>query len=227
MSNQPRIGLNKDTQHCTFAATCRCGSIQARRRIQPNTERMKTIQIHDKKFLPYISREHIRQRVMEIGKAVSEDYRDRTPLIIVVLKGAIVFASDLIRELTCDCTVETITARSYGDAMQSSGSVTLLNSLPDVRGKDVILVEDIIDTGLTLHIVREAMMAHQPASVAIACLLSKPTMHKIQLPIAYCCFEIPPAFVVGYGLDYAEHGRNLPEIYQVTDDENNGDTYVD
>lgn len=174
-----------------------------------------SITVLDKQFVPFLRRPEIEQAVQRIAGQINKDYAGKQPMFIVVLKGAMVFAADVVRHIELPCTIETITAHSYGNQMESSGTVTLVNTLPDVQDKDVILVEDIIDTGLTLYTILEAMKTQKPASLNIACLLSKPTMHKVPLPLGYCCFEIPPAFVVGYGLDYAEQGRNLPEIYQV------------
>lgn len=173
------------------------------------------IQVHDKMFAPYIGRQEIDTAITSIADRINQDYAGKDLLLVIVLKGAMVFASDLLRKITIPCTVETITARSYGNQTTSSGTVTLVNTLPDVFGKHVLLIEDIVDTGLTLHTITNAMNSYSPSSVEIASLLSKPTMHQVTLPIRYVCFEIPPEFVVGYGLDYAEYGRNLPDIYKI------------
>jgi hypoxanthine phosphoribosyltransferase len=173
------------------------------------------IQVHDKQFIPYISRQEIDTAIAAVAERINKDYKGKDLLLVIVLKGAMVFASDLLRKITIPCAIETITAKSYGNQTTSSGTVTLVNTLPDVTGKHVLLIEDIVDTGLTLHTITNAMNSYSPLSVEIASLLSKPAMHQVSLPIRYVCFEIPPEFVVGYGLDYAEYGRNLPDIYKI------------
>lgn len=176
------------------------------------------MQIHDKHFKPFITAQQIQQRIAELGEQLTRDYADKNPMFIVVLNGAMIFASDLLRTITVPCTLQTMSAKSYGAGTQSSGNVTVGSNIPDVAGRHVILVEDIVDTGLTLQRISELLQQYNPASVTIAALLSKPEMHKVKLHLPYICFDIPPAFVVGYGLDYAEHGRNLPEIYVLDED---------
>ncbi|MFN8366533.1 MAG: hypoxanthine phosphoribosyltransferase [Candidatus Kapaibacterium sp.] len=176
------------------------------------------MQIHDKHFKPFITALQIQERVSELGKQISQDYAGKNPMFIVILNGAIIFASDLFRSVSVPCTLETMSAKSYGSQTTSSGTVTVGAHIPNVQGRHVILVEDIVDTGLTLQRVTELLQQQHPESITITALLSKPAMHKTKLHLPYICFDIPPAFVVGYGLDYAEHGRNLPDIY-VLDEE--------
>ena len=174
-----------------------------------------TIKVHDKFFKPFITKDEIQTAVKREADRISKDYLGKNPLFLIVLKGAFVFASDLMRAMSIPVTVETISVRSYGNSLQSSGVVSMAEKLPDVKDRHVIIVEDIVDTGLTLHTLKEKLWKEEPASVEIAAFLIKPEMRKVEIDVRYSCFSIPPAFVVGYGLDYAEQGRNLPAVYQL------------
>jgi hypoxanthine phosphoribosyltransferase len=164
---------------------------------------------------PLFSGETIRNRVAELGAAISEDFRNlgtAEPLfLITILKGAFVFAADLARCITVPCTFDFLSASSYGAAKISSGSVTLRHSL-SVANRHVLLIEDIVDTGLTLQHITDELSKQQPASLGICTLLDKPAARKHPVRIAYTGFSIPDRFVFGYGIDYGEHYRQLPFI---------------
>jgi hypoxanthine phosphoribosyltransferase len=160
-----------------------------------------------------IDENRIRRRVEELGRQIAGDYRSREPLVVGVLRGAVVFHADLIRRLDPHIRIDFIAVSSYGAATATSGEVKLIKDLESgIRGEHVILVEDIVDTGLTLDYLLRLLRSRQPASLAVASLLSKPSRRRIEVPINYLGFEIPDRFVVGYGLDYRQRFRNLPFI---------------
>lgn len=176
---------------------------------------MSTLQVHDKKFEVYLSAETIEQRVNEIAGAINSDYEGKRPLFIAILNGSFMFASDLFKRLTIEAELCFIKLASY-KGMKSSGKVvTSIGLEEDLFGKDVIIVEDIVDTGKTLHNFLPKLMHQQPRSLRIAALLHKSEATSYPLKIDYIGFDIPDKFVVGYGLDYDGLGRNLREIYQV------------
>ena len=157
-----------------------------------------------------VSTEDLQRRVRELGAEISRDYTDRDLLLIGVLKGAVPFLADLMRELTVDCEVDFMAVSSYGSATDSSGVVRILKDLDAaIEGRDVLLVEDIIDSGLTLHYLMKNLKARNPASLEVCALLTKPERRRVDLPIRYVGFEIPNRFAIGYGLDYAQRYRNL------------------
>ena len=165
---------------------------------------------------PLLSERRIRARVATLGRRIDADYRRCELSFVVVLKGAVVFAADLMRQVTRPCAVDFITASSYGTAARSSGTVTLggLDRL-NVTGSDVLVVEDILDTGRTCTAIIEGLQPMAPASIALCALLRKPGAAALDLPVDYVGFDIPDEFVVGYGLDYAERYRNLRGIYRL------------
>ena len=173
----------------------------------------KQINIDDYIFEEYISCEIIQERVKEIAKEISSDYKDKELVILITLKGAIIFAADLIRELTIPVRIETIVAKSYGTKLVTSGKVDIINNGLDLKNKDIVIVEDIVDTGITMRHLLENLEKEGPQSIAICSFLFKPENIIEEVEIKYCGFSIPPLFVVGYGLDYAEQGRNLKDIY--------------
>jgi hypoxanthine phosphoribosyltransferase len=155
----------------------------------------------------------IRDKVAELGARISLDYTGRTVLLVGVLKGAVIFMADLARTLTVANEVDFMAVSSYGSATQTSGVVRLLKDLDnDIRGQHVILVEDIVDSGLTMAYLVETLRPRRPASLEICVLLSKPEELRTDLAVRYKGFDIPSVFVVGYGLDYAERYRNLPFV---------------
>jgi len=173
------------------------------------------IRLHDLEFKPYISTDQLRQCIQQMGAALTTDYKGRNPLFLGVLNGAFVFAADLLRACDMDCEISFIRLSSYAGT-QSSGSVaTVIGLQMDVTGRDVVIVEDIVDSGRTLHEFLPELWKLEPASVRIAALLLKPDALEFDVNVDYIGFEIPSRFVVGYGLDYNGLGRNLPDIWQL------------
>jgi hypoxanthine phosphoribosyltransferase len=155
----------------------------------------------------------LERRVAELGAEISRDYEGRDLFLVGVLKGAVVFIADLMRHLTVPCEVDFMAVSSYGSATDSSGVVRILKDLDaSISGRDVLIVEDIIDSGLTLQYLLRNLRAREPRSLEVCSLLTKPERRRVDLPTRYVGFEIPNKFVVGYGLDYAQHHRNLREI---------------
>jgi hypoxanthine phosphoribosyltransferase len=160
-----------------------------------------------------ISSEKIEAKVREIGGRITEDYRGEKPLLIGILRGAVVVMSDLMRNIDLQCELDFMDISSYGTGTSSSGVVRILKDLEeDITDRHVLIVEDIIDTGLTLSYLLRSLQARKPASLEICALLSKPSRRRAELDVRYLGFEVPDEFVVGYGLDYAGAYRNLPDI---------------
>jgi hypoxanthine phosphoribosyltransferase len=152
-------------------------------------------------------------RIAELGEEISADYEGRDLLLIGVLKGAVFFMADLMRHLTVPCELDFMAISSYGAATDSSGVVRILKDLDiNIRDRNVLVVEDIIDSGLTLSYLVRNLSAREPASLEICALLTKPARREIEVPVRYVGFEIPNRFVIGYGLDFAERYRNLPYV---------------
>lgn len=163
-----------------------------------------------------VSKAELESRVRELGAAISRDYAGKELVLIGILKGAAVFMSDLMREITFPVAVDYMSVSSYGSSATTSGVITIKQDInTDIRGKHVLLVEDLIDTGLTLQHLGQLFALREAASVRICTILSKPSRRLANIPIDYCGIEIPDEFVVGYGLDYAEQYRNLPEVWIV------------
>ncbi len=155
----------------------------------------------------------IQARIGELGAEISADYAGRDLLLVGVLKGAVFFMADLMRELTVPCEIDFMAISSYGAATDSSGVVRILKDLDaNISGRDVLVVEDIIDSGLTLSYLMRSLKARKPASLEICALLTKPERREIDVPVKFVGFEIPNKFVIGYGLDFAERYRNLPYV---------------
>jgi hypoxanthine phosphoribosyltransferase len=160
-----------------------------------------------------ITSQEIEDKVREIGARITEDYRGEKPLLIGILRGAVVIMSDLMRNIDLRCELDFMDISSYGTGTSSSGVVRILKDLEeDITDRHVLIVEDIIDTGLTLSYLMRSLQARKPASLEICALLSKPTRRRADLNVRYLGFEVPDEFVVGYGLDYAGAYRNLPDI---------------
>lgn len=173
-----------------------------------------TIQLHDKHFKKFFTREQIHDAVKRLGSEITSDYNASEVVFVIVLKGSILFATDLIREVNLPCRLEFIRAESYGAEMHSSGSVKVAHYTGvDLAGKHVIVLEDIVDTGLTVKQILAHLQAMNPASLKIATLFLKPEVCKGTVETHYVGFEISPLFIVGYGLDYNELGRNLADVY--------------
>ncbi len=150
----------------------------------------------------------------ELGRRITQDYRDKTPHLVCILKGASIFHADLMRAIDLELSSDFIAVGSYGKQTKSSGEIRILKDLDEsIVGKDVLLVEDIIDTGLTLHYLLQNLKARGPESLRIVALISKPSRREIEVPIEYVGFNIPDEFVVGYGLDFNQRYRNLPDIH--------------
>lgn len=176
---------------------------------------MDTIQVKDKCFRPFISAEEIGRRVAEIGARLSQDLEGKNPLFLAILNGSYVFAADLLRHVTTSCEISFIRVSSYS-GMESTGTLTEVIGLKeDIEGRTVVIVEDIIDSGFTMEGLVRQLQDKRPADLRICTLLTKPGNLKADLDVAYCAFEIPNDFIVGYGLDYDGYGRNLPAIYVV------------
>ena len=160
-----------------------------------------------------VTAEELQQRVAELGKEISRDYAGRPLLLIGVLKGAVFFLSDLMRYLEVPVEVDFMAVASYGSATDSSGVVRILKDLDaSIEDRDVLIVEDIVDSGLTLQYLLRNLGSRNPRTLEVCALLTKPDRRKVDLPTRYVGFEIPDRFVVGYGLDYAERHRNLPFV---------------
>lgn len=174
----------------------------------------ESIFVKDERFVPFISQEQIDARISLMGKQLDKDYKDSNPIFIGVLNGSFIFLADLMRNVQIPCEVDFVKLSSYGDQKVSSGNVTTLKKV-DARleGRHIILVEDIVDTGLSMNYMLDQIKAHKPASIAVITLLHKKEAMVHPVSLDYVGFEIPNAFVLGYGLDYAQQGRNLGQIY--------------
>ncbi|HEU4718257.1 MAG TPA: hypoxanthine phosphoribosyltransferase [Bacteroidia bacterium] len=176
---------------------------------------MDPIQLGDKHFVPYISEEKISAAVKNVANAINMDYDGKHPLFLVVLNGSFLFAADLVRSVKLNCEVSFVKLASY-EGTSSSGTVKELIGLNEsIAGRDVIIVEDIVDTGNTIAQLVEQLLKREPASLRIASLLLKPEVYKKQIPVDYVGLRIPNDFIVGYGLDYNGLGRNLRDIYVI------------
>jgi hypoxanthine phosphoribosyltransferase len=157
-----------------------------------------------------VSAEDLERRVSELAAEIDRDYEGRDLVLIGILKGAVMFIADLMRELEVPCEVDFMAVSSYGSATDSSGVVRILKDLDaSIAGRDVLLVEDIVDSGLTLHYLLKSLRAREPRSLEVCALLTKPERRRVDLPIRYVGFEIPNRFAIGYGLDHAQRYRNL------------------
>lgn len=167
-------------------------------------------------FIEMISEARIRRRIRTLARQLNRDYRGKVPVFIGVLNGSFIFFADLIREIRVDCEVDFFKLSSYGDAKISSGNVRLLKDLNcQVEGRDVVIVEDIVDSGLSMEYIRRLILHQNPASFKVVTLLYKPDSVKTDIRLDYVGFSIPKDFVIGYGLDYAQRERNLRAIYRL------------
>lgn len=178
---------------------------------------MDLVTVKDKQFALSLSEERIRQRVAETAAQISEELSGKNPIFLAVLNGSFVFAADLMRGITTPCEVNFVRFSSY-DGMNSTGTVKeLLGLNQSLKGRTVVVVEDIIDSGLTMQELLVYLQKFEPAELKVASLLVKPGNLQVKLNVDYTCFEIPNDFIVGYGLDYDGYGRNLPAIYTVVE----------
>ena len=176
---------------------------------------METVKIKDRSFAVSIPEEEIKERVAALGAQISADLAGEQPLFLAVLNGSIIFAADLLRGIDLDCEITFVRLASY-EGTASTGEVKQLLGLKEsIEGRTVIIVEDIIDSGLTMQELLKLLQKENPKDIRIAALLVKPGNLKVNLDIPYCCFKIPNDFIVGYGLDYNGEGRNLRSIYTV------------
>lgn len=172
------------------------------------------IKIGDDEFVPFLTEDKIQKRIKELAEQISEDYKSTTPIFIGVLNGSFLFMSDLIRYVTLDCEIDFFKLSSYGDEKISSGKVKLIKELNcEVNDRDIIIVEDIVDTGLSIKYIEELFEEKSPKSMKVVSLLVKPDSLKYKVKIDYIGFNIPDKFVIGYGLDIAQKYRNLRGIY--------------
>ena len=178
---------------------------------------MSVIRVHDKNFEPYLSAEEISGAIKKIASSLNEEYKDKKPLFIAILNGSFIFASDLFKELTIEAEICFIKLASYKGTKSTGHVVTAIGLDIDLIGRDVVIIEDIVDTGKTLNQFLPQLRHQQPASMKIVALLHKPEATLFPLKIDYLGFTIPDKFVVGYGLDYDGLGRNIPEIYKLID----------
>ena len=166
-----------------------------------------------------VSADDLQRRVAELGAEISRDYVGRDLVMIGVLKGAVLFLADLMRSLTVPCEIDFMAVSSYGSSTDSSGVVRILKDLDaPIEGRDAVLVEDIVDSGLTLHYLLRNLHARNPRSLEVCALLTKPERRRVELPIRYVGFEIPNRFAIGYGLDHGQRYRNLGYVAALTDD---------
>jgi hypoxanthine phosphoribosyltransferase len=173
-----------------------------------------TVTYRGDQFRRYLGAETIQERVAEMGRQISEDYADTTPILVSVLNGAFMFTADLMRAIDTDCEIDFIKLSSYGAEKVSSGDVQELKSVDaPLADRDIIIVEDIVDTGLTMDFMKDRFQAYNPASLRVATLLHKPEATEPDLQLDYVGFRIPDLFVIGYGLDYGQLGRNHADIY--------------
>ncbi len=160
-----------------------------------------------------LSQQQIREKVEELGVQISQDYAGKEPVLVSVLKGAFIFMADLCRAITIPCSMDFMAVSSYGAGTESSGRVRIIKDLDTIiQNKHVILVEDVLDSGITLHYLIQLLRQRQPASLRLVTLLDKPARRRAQVDVDYCGFQVPDAFLVGYGLDYGEKYRNLPDV---------------
>jgi len=183
-----------------------------------NENKNEKLIIGDDVFVPFLTEEAIQNRIKEMAEQISQDYKGKIPIFIGVLNGAFIFLSDLIKNISIDCEIDFFKLSSYGDSKISSGNVRLLKELNcDVNGRDIIIVEDIVDSGLSIKYIEEIFAKHTPNSMKVCSLLMKPKSLKFDVKIDYIGFNIPSKFVIGYGLDYAQKYRNLRSIFSLSE----------
>ena len=179
---------------------------------------MASITVHEKTFVPYLSETEILEKVNNLAEELSRDYGGKKPLFISILNGSFMFSSDLFKRLTIEAEICFIKLASYKGTKSSGQVITAIGLDTDITGRNIVILEDIIDTGKTMNQFLPQVYNQQPASLKIAVLLHKPEASVFPLTIDYTCFTIPNKFVLGYGLDFDGLGRNLPELYQLQED---------
>lgn len=185
---------------------------------------MSTIrQFQGKEFRVYMPAEEIQKRIKQLGAELTEDYQDKDPIFLGILNGCFMFVADLFKHLGMDCTITFVKLASYKGTTSTGNIVTAIGLEESLHNKDIIIVEDIVDTGNTMEAFLKTLAEKEPKSVRICTLLSKPEVHKNRIKLDYVGFDIPDKFVIGYGLDYDGYGRNLPDLYKIMSEEE--DTY--
>jgi len=175
-----------------------------------------TVFCNNEQFDIFITEEQLKTRIVELGAQLNKEYEGRTPIFIGILNGSFIFFADLVREITIDCEIDFFKLSSYGDAKISSGNVKLLKDLNcQVTGRDIVVVEDIVDSGLSIDFIKKLILQQNPKSFAVVTLLYKKDAIKTHNDIDYVGFSIPNDFVIGYGLDYGQKARNLPAVYKL------------
>lgn len=170
--------------------------------------------MEDKKRNILMNEKQIQERICELGKEISKDYEGKKLYVLSLLRGSFIYAADLVRQIEVPTKIGFMTTSSYGHSETSSGNVKVVNDIPDdIEGYDVLIVDDIIDTGITMNFVVEHVKSLKAASVKSCVLLDKPERRKVDIKPDYCCFEIPDVFVVGYGLNYGDYYRNIPYVF--------------
>lgn len=179
---------------------------------------MSIIQVRDKKFIPYLTVEQIDEQISRLAEIINEDYKDKRPLFIGILNGSFIFAADLFKKITIDAEISFIKLASYKGTRSTGNVITSIGLDESLKGRHVVIIEDIVDTGKTLKEFLPQLYDQQPASLKVASLLHKPDALIHPIKIDYLGFNVPNKFLLGYGLDYDGLGRNLKEIYQLIDD---------
>lgn len=174
---------------------------------------METVKIKDKEFVPFIPEKEIKERVKAVAEQINKDMADKNPLLLAVLNGSFIFAADLMREITIPCEISFVKLASYQGTMSTGDVKEVMGINEDLSGRTVIIVEDIVESGLTMKQMIESLGTRSPESVHICTLLLKPERLKVELDIEYVAFSIPNDFILGYGLDYDQQGRHLKDIY--------------
>lgn len=178
----------------------------------------KKVRVNGDNFVVMISEHRIKAKVKKLAQQINKDYKGTVPVFIGILNGSFIFFADLIREITVDCEVDFLKLSSYGDAKISSGDVRLLKDLNcQVEGRDIIIVEDVVDSGLSMQYIKDIILKQKPRSFRVVTLLYKKEAVKTPITLDYVGFEISKDFVIGYGLDYAQRVRNLKSIYRLTE----------
>ncbi|GAA3658789.1 hypoxanthine phosphoribosyltransferase [Asaccharospora irregularis] len=176
--------------------------------------------IESKKWEVLCSEEQIAERLKELGEQITEDYKDKKLMVVSLLKGSFIFCADLVRTIKVPVKIEFMTTSSYGHGENSSGKINVLSDInADLEGYDVLIVDDITDTALTMNHVMNHLKAKNPASIKCCVLLDKPSRRKVELVPDYCGFTIEDKFVVGYGLNFGDYYRNIPYVFNVTDED--------
>lgn len=176
---------------------------------------MSTFKVLDKEFIPYLSEAAIQEKITELALQLNQEYAGKKPLFLSILNGSFLFTADLFRQINIETEICFIKLASYKGTTSSGNVITAIGLDANVNGRDIIILEDIIDTGKTLHHYLPQLESQQPASIKIAVLLNKKEALQFPVKVDYACFDIPNKFVVGYGLDYDGYGRNTREIYQL------------